>query len=213
MKVVIDYKFDWRAMGWNAYTPIMVIIFVAVYSFFANKDFRLLASIHEVLLPVFAAWWSVFIFQDILEEEGSEVIFSYSVSRWRLGTVRVLVFLGIYVLLIAIDSLYMSWISGFNWTVKLIQYSSQSFFYACFGFLLMAILRNCSWAILVVASYASFQILTRGSVFPLSSIYFFDVREPVLNAIAGKLLIIIFMAIIMLLISQYILGRTEKYSE
>lgn len=213
MKTVIDYKFDWRAMGWNGYVPIAIIIFVAVYSFFANNDFRLLVSIHEVLLPVFAAWWSVFMFQDILEEEGSEVIFSYPVSRWRLGVERVLMFLCLYLLLIVIESLYMFWISGTNWTVNLIQYSSQSFFYACLGFLLMAILRNCSWAILVIASYASFQILTRGNILPVSSIYFFDVREPALSAIAGKLLIIIIMGAVMLLVSQYILGRTEKYNE
>lgn len=213
MKAVNDYKFDWRAMGWNAYVPIAVVTLVIVYSFFANNDFRLLASIHEVLLPVFAAWWSIFIFQDVLEEQGSEVIFSYPLSRWRLGTERVLIFLGLYLLLIVIESLYMFWIIGTNWTTNLIQYSIQSFFYACFGFLLMTILRNCSWAILVIASYASFQILTRGNVISLSSIYFFGMREPTLAEMSGKLLIILITGAAMVLISQYILGRTERYNE
>ena len=133
MKAVIDYKFDWRAMGWNAYVPIAIIIFVAVYSFLLIMTSVFWRLFMKCYFP-FCSLVECFMFQDILEEEGSEVIFSYPVSRWRLGVVRVLMFLCLYLLLIVIESLYMFWISDSDWTVNLIQYSSQSFFYACLGF-------------------------------------------------------------------------------
>ncbi|TCS92855.1 hypothetical protein [Hazenella coriacea] len=43
----------------------------------------------ELCLPAFAAWWIIFLFQDVLEEEGTELILSLPITRWKLGTVRV----------------------------------------------------------------------------------------------------------------------------
>lgn len=214
MKTIKRTLFDWRTMGWNAYIPLIIGMVVLAYMLSAKGEERAVLSMMEILLPAFSAWWSIFIFQDILDEPGGETLFSYPQSRWSIGLKRVLLFLLLYTLLITFILLVYSLIMKHSfWGVTQLQLIVQSLFFSALGYLLVVLLKSCSWAMLVTAAYVSFQVLTRGSVFPWSNLYFFHIHKPLGPEVFSKLVVILVVGLILLFSAQFAINRLEKFNE
>ncbi|CAM4068999.1 hypothetical protein [Saccharibacillus endophyticus] len=214
MRTIQRTLFDWRAMGWNAYIPLVTGLVVLAYSLLAKGEERSILSMMEILLPAFSAWWSIFIFQDILDEPGGETLFSYPQSRWAIGLKRVLIFFMLYVLLITLILLVYSLILKHSfWGVTELQLIVQSLFFSALGYFLVVLLKSCSWAMLVTAAYVSFQVLTRGSVFPWSNLYFFHIHRPSGPEVLSKLVVILVVGLILLFSAQLAINRLEKFNE
>jgi hypothetical protein len=103
MKKKMDMFFQWKSMGAGAYIPIIILLLISGYTYFnrslLNFMYNVLPMI-ELIVPLQGLWWIVFIFINDLEEEGSETIFSYPVKRYKLGIVRVIKFIILYLVLV-----------------------------------------------------------------------------------------------------------------
>lgn len=181
MKGKLDLIFDWKVMNINAYIPLIIFLLTLSYSSTWKESSVALEYITpaiEFTIPVFAAWWSIFLFQDVLEEPGSETIFSYPIARWKLGITRVFIFFAIYfILIVAMLLLLDAWVEGNVFLPLLIQFGTQAFFFAGMGFIAVVLLANSGWALVVVLIYTSTQALTNGSLFPFLNIFLFN-KEP-----------------------------------
>lgn len=178
MKGKIDIPFEFKVMGINAYVPIIGFIAVFIYSVYnlrySNGWMNIIQSL-EMVLPFLAGWYSVFLFQDVLEEMGSETIFTYPVKRYELGLLRVLIFYAFYLIILAIILFAMQVIGNKNIFLSLfIQLFVQGLFFSAFGFFSAVITSSSIWALTILIIYAVSQILTRGSLFKFINIYIFN---------------------------------------
>lgn len=166
-----DLRFDWRVMGTAAYVPLIVAVVMTLFDPLMRGSLRQLIPALEFIWPLFAAWWSIFLFQDVMEEPGGETIFSYPVSRFSLGIARVAVFFLGYVMLTA-------WVVGvIDFSLSLfVQLLAECYFYAGLGFFAMTLLRHTGWSLSVAFCYAGMQILTGGKLVPLLNVYLFNLE-------------------------------------
>ncbi len=92
--------------------------------------------IFEYTIPVTASWWSIFLFRDILEESGSETIFTYPMPRWKLGLAKVLLFFLLYLSLLLLMLFILELRSSESIFLLLaLQLGIQAFFYGRTWFL------------------------------------------------------------------------------
>ncbi|MFC4775916.1 hypothetical protein ACFO9Q_03875 [Paenibacillus sp. GCM10023252] len=211
MRVGRILLFDWKAMGFNFYIPLLIMIFLYGYASLTGFTENNFVPSISLAVPPLAAWWSIYLMQHLLEEQGGEVLFSYPISIRILGLGRVLLFylvfeLALFILILGVCSYQIGY--AFNFFVQL---SIQSLFFASLGFMAMVYTKNTSWSLFIVATYASTQILTNGIVMPLINVYFFRDRILLMEEIWGKLFIITLLSIGVLLTAQHSLNRTEKF--
>lgn len=209
----LDLLFDWKALEKNAYVPIIVAILLIGYSYLRLNALTHIIPALEFFFPVFAAWWSIFIFQDILEEPGGEIIFSYSISRLQLGIIRVVSFFILYLILMIIMLLVIDHLCIADLFLSLaLQLGTESFFFAGLGFLAMVTTLNTGWALTIVVIYSCTQILTAGHMLPFINIYIFNDKlltiKELLNLSAHPLLL----GGSLWIIAQIILNKLQKYN-
>ncbi|MCR4440996.1 MAG: hypothetical protein QHH10_03030 [Peptococcaceae bacterium] len=177
MKGKLDLFFDFKIMGANAYVPFIITLLLVLYSNLRKDALTHIIPALELTFPVFAAWWSIFIFQNILEEPGSETIFSYPLSRWQVGILRVAFFFIFYVLLMIVMLLLIDRICIASIFFPLtVQLGSEAFFFAGLGFWAMTMTSNAGWSLVLIIIYSSMQILTRGALFPMINVFLFNDR-------------------------------------
>ncbi|MBN2908835.1 hypothetical protein JQC72_04765 [Polycladomyces sp. WAk] len=178
MKGKISILFDWKSMGIQAYIPMMAMVLLFLYTLTVKDALPFIIPALEYVTPIFSAWWSIFLFYDLLEEPGSETIFTYPVSRWKLGVVRVGVFFLFYVLLLEILLFAIEkWTAPGIWEPMSVQLIAESYFFCGLGFLAMAMTMNTGWSLMFPIVYSSTQILTKGALLPVVNIYAFN-QEP-----------------------------------
>jgi hypothetical protein len=159
-----------------------------------------------------ASWWSVYLLIDYYEENASETLFTYPVSFFYHGLLRVLSFLFIFMILLTI----LLTIISFNHEdmvlrESIIYYIPQCMVYAAFGFLIMVATKNIIVPILLIAGYIAAKFFTQGdSIFPIYNIMFFQVDSLLLKDIVLKSGINISLSIILFLVGHYILSRKQK---
>lgn len=177
MKGKLDLFFDFKIMGTNAYIPFLITVILILYSNFRRDALTHIIPALEYTFPVFAAWWSIFLFQNVLEEPGSETVFSYPIRRWQMGILRGAVFFVLYFLLMIVMLLLIDWICAASIFFPLaVQLGSEAFFFAGLGFWAMTMTANSGWSLVVVIIYLSTQILTRGALFPMINVFLFNER-------------------------------------
>ncbi|MDD2402443.1 MAG: hypothetical protein PHI90_05330 [Clostridia bacterium] len=177
MKGKLDVFFDWRTMGINRYIPFLIAVILIIYSYIRKDALTHIIPALELTFPVFAAWWSIFLFQDILEEPGCETVFSYPIKRWQLGIARTAVFFILYMLLMLIMLFLIDSICTMSIFIPLtMQLGAEAFFFAGLGFFAMAVTANSGWSLVVIIVYTSTQILTRGALFPMFNVFIFNDR-------------------------------------
>lgn len=146
-------------MGVQAYVPfvawILLILYCAVFRQGDTWSLPQQLPVLEMILPAFSAWWSICLFQDVLEEEGSETLFSYPISRWKLGTARIVFFCLLYMCgIAAVLGILQCWTAEPFWLSLMLQFSAQAFFFSSLGFLAVVTTAQVGWALLIVAGYA-----------------------------------------------------------
>lgn len=212
MKGKLQLGFDWRAIGLTAYFPFFITVVLMGYCFIKSFSIKEILPALELSLTTFAAWWSIFLFQDVLEEEGAEVIFSLPISRWKLGTVRVGFFFFIYLSLLAIVVLFIQLGTHSNVFFPLFcQLSVEAFFFSSFGFLSMMITASSSWALVSIVSYVSIQILTKGAFIPWINIYLFNDRIYPTGEIVSWFIAVLLAGLSMWIIAQMLLIRMRRF--
>jgi hypothetical protein len=109
----------------------------------------------------------------------------------------------LYILLIPVHSFFGSFV---------LQTGFQSLFYACFGFMLITLIRNAFWALGIVLFYASTQILTKGNLAPWVNIYLFHNETiPSFPDLQPKMLQAFVLSFICILVGQIRYFRTERF--
>jgi len=215
MRGKLNLLFDWRVMGVTAYFPLLVIL--ALFGYISlRKDFsnvwNSLVPALEFTLPVFASWWSVFLFQDVLEEPGSETLFSYPITRRKLGVTRVAIFYAVYLILVLSLLLVLEWLSATSVFLPLaIQYGSESFFFAGLGFLAMVLTLDSGWALAVVLVYTSTQLLTGGQVLPLLNVFLLNKRVLPVSELLAPALINILAGAVLWGLAQYLFKTFRRF--
>jgi hypothetical protein len=208
MKGKLNIPFDWKTMGINAYVPILLVFVLLLYGNSVNYNIKHLIPALEVSLTPFAAWWTIFLFQDILEEPGGETIFSFPIQRWKLGIGRIFIFFVIYTLFMLGLLLLIELISSAHIATPLfVQFFVESLFFVGLGFLSMVVLKNCSWSLVVLTCYVSTQILTHGTLLPYTNIFLFNQKLiPIIELLQIQIPTII-MAIFFLFIAQKLFNK------
>ena len=174
-----NFWFDFCIMGVQAVVPFAAWIVLILYcAVFRQDGVWVLAGqlpVLEMILPTFSAWWSICLFQDVLEEEGSETLFSYPFSRWKLGTVRVMFFWAVYAVgMTGVLAFLQTWTSQPFWLPLVVQFTAQSFFFSALGFFSVAATAQVGWAVAVVAGYAVVEQLI-GPILPaFLNVYWFN---------------------------------------
>ncbi|EIT84478.1 hypothetical protein A374_15172 [Fictibacillus macauensis ZFHKF-1] len=175
MKGRINLVFDWKVMGANAYIPVFVSVLLIGYSALTPDSVAKLLPVLEFCYPVCAAWWVIFIFQDVLEETGSETLFSYPLSRWKLGVVRAFLFYLLFLVLLIVTVCMIDWIAtGALFPSLFVQLGMEAFFFSGVGFLAITLTRNTGWSLVIVIIYLSSQLLTRGAFIPVLNVFLFN---------------------------------------
>lgn len=212
MKGKLDIKFEWNAMGVNSYIPFIVMFLLFGYAKYKGEALSETIPVFELIIPIFSAWWSIFSLQNVLEEEGSETIFSYPIERWKLGIFRVIIF---FVLYISIMSLFLwlidQWVIGDLFFPLLIQLGTQSFFFTGFGFLAMVLTKNTGWSQTILVIYFSTQLFTRGSLFPTTNVFLFNEKLLPIGELLRVSLSTIIMGIILWSLAQYYFSKLQSY--
>ena len=212
-KCKIDFSYDWKAIDKNAYVPFFVVLLLIGYSYLRMNAMTHILPALEFVFPVFAAWWSIFIFQDILEEPGSEITFSYPISRWQLGIYRVAIFFILYLIIMLMMLMMIDYLCTDNIFVPLfIQLGAESFFFAGLGFLSMTLTRNTGWSLTIVIVYTSIQILTKGQMFPLINIYLFNEKMLKISELWTSAAYTILLGSILWVSAQIILNKLQKFN-
>lgn len=202
-------------MGNTAYFPFLVGILLIVYCSFIHGNVKYMVPALEMIIPALCAWWSIFLLQDSLEEEGSETLFTYPSARWILFIPKILLFFVIFLLFLMLLLFMILSINNqlAGYFSLLVQLGVESFFFANLGFISIVLTRNVSWALYIIAAYTSFQIITRGVYLSSINIYIFNDSilslrdERILEgSIKGLIL-----SLIMMIVAQLILNKTEKF--
>ncbi|MFD2169655.1 hypothetical protein [Tumebacillus lipolyticus] len=207
----LNLAFDWRAMGFNAYLPLLMLLLCVLSGlYFSTGKFL---PMMEAVAPAFAAWWSIFLFQDLLEEPGGETLFSYPLSRFQLGIKRVLFWGAVYlVCLLASLALVDSQIQESITSSLFLQFGTQSVFFAGLGFLSVVLLRNCGWSLVVLVVYSCTQIFTKGKLFPFFNVYLFNDRVLPVTDLLGRSVATFSAGVLLLILGQILLQRFTRFN-
>lgn len=205
-------SFDWKAMGIVAYVPFLTSGLVFIYCFLSKNALEQILPALEFGVPVFASWWSIFLFQDVLEEPGSETLFSYPVSRYRLGLLRVGVFFVFYLFLIALVLLLIqTWSPRGFFVSEFVLLSAESLFIAGLGYLSMVLTRDSGWSLTIILVYVSTQVLTKGVLIRFLNIFVFNDSILSLNRVIGPAVYAVTFAAILCVLGHMILQKTERF--
>ncbi len=175
MKKKLDVFYDFKVMGFNAHLPFLISLLLILYSCLRRDALNHIIPALELTFPVFAAWWSIFLYQYILEEPGSETVFSYPTSRLQLGFLRAFVFFMFYLFLLLAVLLIIDRLCVARIFLPLaVQLGSEVFFFAGLGFWAITMTANSGWSLVILVIYSSTQILTRGALFPIINVFSFN---------------------------------------
>lgn len=157
------WKTDFKMMGPSAYMPFAISIAYLLLQFLfgllGEWKLDMVTRLGEILLPLFAAWWPVYLLAPMLEGEGGDMLFSCPTRTVVLGSLRICAYFILYVASIALTYAVLHVASGFPTGLLFLQTVIQSFFFCSFGFFLMAVTHNSGISIVVLFAYAlSFQI-------------------------------------------------------
>ncbi|MGK9185544.1 hypothetical protein KXS12_25325 [Priestia filamentosa] len=200
----LDFSFEIKSMGISYYAPLLVILLSIIYVFFSSglDAIEHISHLLEFVVCPFAAWWSIYLFFDYYEDRASEVLFSYPLSSFFHGILRVTSFfilflIGFFILLLTITLK--------NPSVSLmdisINYIPQAMLYSYLGFTLMIVSRNIIFPLLLIIGYIAMKYFTMGgSLFPIYNVMSFSLDMSLSSKIVGlclqNIVISIFLAII-----------------
>ncbi len=166
-------------MGVSYYAPFVAILLGIIYVTFSSSPdvIRYTSIIVEFVVCPFSAWWSMYLFYDYYEDQASEVLFSYPLSSFFHGIIRVTSFFIVFLIAFFI---FLVTITIKHPDISLIDlsilYVPQTILYCYLGFTLMALSRNIIFPLLILVAYIGMKYWTMGgSMFPLYNVMSFSV--------------------------------------
>jgi hypothetical protein len=208
----INPFFQLKSMGISAYLPIITSAFLVFVIFINNGSLVESMPVIELIFPIMGCWWSIFVLHDLLSENGGEVLFSLPIRRWCYGSLSVITLFLMYMLLMIGMLLIMTtWLSKTTLVSLGLQLGAQSFFYAGLGFLAMVVTRNTGWALIIVTSYLSIELLTFKNPIGMIDIYFHNVQAIPVSELSFLLNKVLVLGVILFINAQYFLSTTRRY--
>ncbi len=208
--------FDWRLMGTSAYVPIVIMLLLICYCYIIHFNLKYIIPALELTFPMFASWWAIHIFQELLEEPGGETIFSYPLSAWKLGIERVLIFTLFYLILMILMLLiihnFVPLPRVFFLSSLGLQLGIESFFFSGFGFIIMVLTRSVGWSMAIVSIYASTHILTKGTILSFTNIFMFNSKLLPLDIVVTHHSFTVIFGLLFYMLGHVILKRKQKFN-
>lgn len=124
----------------------------------APDHFPECATISQLFIPSFAAWWPLFVMKEYLNSPGRELLFVYKSGLDNLCS-RMIILWVLYVLHIVIIFIYYTSLFDFVWFL-FIAVVVQSMFLIALAYFLSLLLRNTFLPLLVNFTYSSVFMLT-----------------------------------------------------
>ncbi|WP_237656843.1 hypothetical protein [Priestia megaterium] len=209
----LDLPFEIKSMGVSYYAPFVAILLGIIYvSFSSSADVvRYTSNIVEFVACPFAAWWSMYLFYDYYEDRASEVLFSYPLSSFFHGIIRVTSFfimflVAFFILLITITIKHPD-IS--LWDLSIL-YVPQAILYSYLGFTLMVLSRNLIFPLLILVAYIGMKYWTMGGkMFPIYNVMSFSVDMKISGELITLSIKNIIIGIIFALVGHLIMSKRK----
>ncbi|WP_394530754.1 hypothetical protein [Priestia aryabhattai] len=141
----LDLPFEIKSMGVSYYAPFVAVLLGMMYVTFSSSPdvIRYTSIIVEFVVCPFAAWWSMYLFYDYYEDQASEVLFSYPLSSFFHGIIRVTSF---FIVFLVAFFIFLVTITIKHPDISLIDlsilYVPQTILYCYLGFTLMTLSRT-----------------------------------------------------------------------
>jgi len=157
MKTIRKTFLEFKILGLNFFVPFLILIAIFVVNAFMSNyklglDFTL--NTYQIFIPFFAAWWSIFILYELLEQDGGELLLSCNSNKIKLGILSNLKFYLIYMAvsnLLIIANLFLFY-DLFN-VYFLLQIAFKCLFVSSFSFFIMVLIKNSGWSIFCIIVY------------------------------------------------------------
>jgi len=212
---ISNYLNQYKMMDGAQYIPFVtiVVVYIFCYSYLAPQVLpQYILPVLEYSIPVCSAWWSIFILQDVLEEEGGEIFFTYPVKRWKLGLGRVILsFVTYTVCIILMMVLFIITTQDLRFIGVFIRLFFQSLFFSALGFTSMVLTSNTTWSLFIIIAYESTQIITRGKFFWFINIFNFNIQFTSIKDVLISSIPSVVMGLIMFIYSNKKFIRYDKY--
>ena len=209
----LDLPFEIRSMGVSYYAPFVAVLLGIIYVTFSSSPdvIRYTSIIVEFVVCPFAAWWSMYLFYDYYEERASEVLFSYPLSSFFHGIIRVTSFFILY--LIAFFTFLVT-ITIKQPDISLgdlsILYVPQTILYCYLGFTLMVLSRNIIFPLLILVAYIGMKYWTLGgSMFPVYNVMSYSVDMKTSGEIIALSIKNIIIGLVLAILGHLIMSRRK----
>lgn len=193
--------YNFRELGMIQYIPVLILLGMTMLCKKSPAETNIILKSFELFLPPLISLWIIPLFYSYVNEDTREVYLSYSCSRKKQGVFRILLFEGIYaiILILAFCFSISSWEDYLYYIPILIV---QSFLYACIGFELIVMTKNIVTSIGIILAYVGIQILDTNHTFSLVGVCFYDMLQEGFFSISLKLIVELAIGIFFLLSAQ-----------
>jgi hypothetical protein len=195
-----------RELGFIKYIPVIIMFGLAVLFQKSTADTLIKIRSLELFFPPLISLWIIPLFNNYVNEDTGEMFLSYPFSRKKQGAARVLLFTGIYLLL-----LYLSYIISISFDKSYWFYlffmTVQCFFFAGISFLLIIKTRNIVVSMEIVLAYAGIQALDVNNTFLIIEVYFYN------NIYGDPILLIIKVLMEMFLGSLFLVSGQRSFDK
>lgn len=206
---------DIKEMGYLFSVPFIVHFLLVLCSrLFTGEStqFDKLIPMMEGIIPALCSWWIIFSLKTVLEDEGGETLFSYSIDRKYIGFYKTLFFFLLYMLLSSITLLLVQLrIKEPVYAALWVQFFIQSLYFYGFTFIVILFTRRSEWSLFLVLSYTSTQFITEGKIFWFANIYLNNEQIILPREAFIKYSLCIVVSVILLIISTIKLNRYSNF--
>ncbi|MBZ5482578.1 hypothetical protein V7113_23555 [Priestia megaterium] len=209
----LDLPFEIKSMGVSYYAPFVAVLLGIMYVTFSSSAdvIQYTSIILEFVACPFAAWWSMYLFYDYYEDRASEVLFSYPLSSFFHGIIRVTSF---FIVFFVIFFIFLVTITIKHPDISLmdlsILYVPQTILYCYLGFTLMVLSRNIIFPLLILVAYIGMKYWTMGgNMFPVYNVMSFSVDMKISDELITLSIQNIIIGIILAFIGHLILSKRK----
>lgn len=198
--------FQLKGLGVNGLCPIILGI-LALILIIGQMDephkWIQIIKISEMLIPMTAGWVSIFLFYDLLQEQGYEIFFTYPIKKSKLGVKKVLGFYIIYAVSLVAYVLIVQLMTKENIFLSLyMQLFIEGIFFLALGFIAITFTMNAAFSIVILVCYNIINILTVGKHLKVLNIFYFNAEVLPLGQVFIMGIKPIVYAIILIIIGQ-----------
>ncbi|GAB1774223.1 hypothetical protein [Bacillus sp. GbtcB12] len=209
----LDLPFEIKSMGVSYYAPFVAVLLGIIYVTFSSSPdvIRYTSIIVEFVVCPFAAWWSMYLFYDYYEDQASEVLFSYPLSSFFHGIIRVTSF---FIVFLVAFFIFLVTITIKHPDISLIDlsilYVPQTILYCYLGFTLMTLSRNIIFPLLIIVAYIGMKYWTMGGkLFPIYNVMSFSVDMKIPDEIISLSTKNIIIGLILAIVGHLIMSKRK----